>query len=187
MLGRLQSATTTDDELVAKALTGSNRAWLRLIKRYEQRVYNYAARMIGHPDDAKDLTQEVFLGVHRNLPSYRGGGAFPGWLFRIASYRCTDYLRRKRLHLSFDEQKSGLISSSEPHAAAFTTHANRQLSKALQTLPVEQRHVVELKFFQTFTFDEIAEQLGISPNTAKTRLYAALRKLKSHEDLRDAL
>jgi len=67
------------------------------------------------------------------------------------------------------------------------THANEQISRALLDLPVEQRHVVELKFFQHFTFEDIANQLGISPNTAKTRLYAALKKLKSHEELRDAM
>ena len=68
-----------------------------------------------------------------------------------------------------------------------TTHANEQISKALLILPAEQRHVVELKFFQQFTFEDIAQQLGISPNTAKTRLYAALKKLKQREELRDAM
>ncbi len=67
------------------------------------------------------------------------------------------------------------------------THANRQITTALNTLPTDQRHVVELKFFQHFTFDDIGEQLGISPNTAKTRLYSALRKLRENEELRDAL
>ena len=67
------------------------------------------------------------------------------------------------------------------------THANAQIVRALGELPAEQRHVVELKFFQHFTFEDIARQLGISPNTAKTRLYAALKKLKKHEELRDAM
>lgn len=178
--------TASDETLVARALAGSNPAWHRLIKRYEQRVYNYALRMVGHPDDARDLMQEVFLGVYRNLPGYRGDGVFPAWLFRIASYRCTDYLRRRRFHTSFDEQHAG-SAASEPHAEVLATHANRQISAALAGLPSEQRHVVELKFFQQFTFEDIGAHLGISPNTAKTRLYAALRKLEKHEELRDAL
>lgn len=183
--GMLGSAT--DEKLVARALAGSNNAWHSLIKRYEQRVYNYALRMIGHPDDAFDLMQEVFMGVHRNLPGYRVDGAFPAWLFRIASYRCTDYLRRRRFHTSFDEHDSPVRSTADPQEDAMVTHTNEQIARVMRELPAVQRHVVELKFFQNFTFEDIAQQLGISPNTAKTRLYTALRKLKQHEELRDAL
>jgi len=179
--------TASDEKLVTRALAGSNGAWHKLIKRYEQRVYNYALRMVGHPDDARDLMQEVFLGVYRNLPGYRGDGVFPAWLFRIASYRCTDYLRRRRFHTSFDEQEVGIAAPDDPHKQTLATHANQQISAALAGLPTEQRHVVELKFFQQFTFEDIAQHLGISPNTAKTRLYAALRKLEKYEELRDAL
>lgn len=182
MLGQV-----TDETLVTRAVAGSNGAWHKLVKRYEKRVYNYALRMIGHPDDAHDLMQEVFMGVHRNLASFRGDAPFPAWLFRIASFRCTDYLRRRRNHEEFDEQRSFLNGAPGPEEQAFTTHANQQISAVLNTLPDDQRQVVELKFFQHFTFDDIAGQLGISANTAKTRLYSALRKMKQHEELRDAL
>lgn len=127
------------------------------------------------------------MGVYRNLPGYRGDGAFPAWLFRIASFRCTDYLRRRRPQAPFDEQDGSALSPNDPEVSVLATHANRDITAALAGLPREQRHVVELKFFQGFTFEDIAGQLGISPNTAKTRLYAALKKLRSHEELRDAL
>ena len=179
--------TVSDETLVSRALAGSNAAWMKLVKRYEKRVYNYALRMVGHPDDAMDLMQEVFMGVHRNLASFRGDAPFPGWLFRIASFRCTDYLRRRRVHDEFDEAYSGASTDPGPEEQTFNTHANQKIVAALNTLPAEQRQVVELKFFQHFTFEDIAGQLGISPNTAKTRLYTALRKLKSNEELRDAL
>ncbi len=179
--------TVSDETLVSRALAGSNGAWMKLVKRYEKRVYNYALRMVGHPDDAFDLMQEVFMGVHRNLASFRGDGAFPAWLFRIANFRCTDYLRRRRVHEEFDDERGFLNGAPGPEEQTFTTHANQQIAAALGALPAEQRQVVELKFFQHFTFEDIAAQLGISPNTAKTRLYSALRKLKTHEELRDAL
>ena len=179
--------TVSDETLVSRAVAGSNAAWHKLVKRYEKRVYNYALRMVGHPDDAFDLMQEVFVGVHRNLAGFRGDGAFPAWLFRIASFRCTDYLRRRRVHDEYDDQQNEAEPASNPEQAAFTTFANQQITAALGDLPQEQRQVVELKFFQNFTFEDIAQQLGISPNTAKTRLYSALRKLKQHEELRDAL
>lgn len=176
----------SDEALVRRALAGSDGAWTKLVGRYERRVYNYALRMIGHPDDALDLMQEVFVGVLRNLPGYRGDGAFAAWLFRIAAYRCTDHLRSRRIAVSLDEMgwdgaDGGAVDTALP------TDANQLIAKAMAALPTEQRHVVELKFFQEFTFDDIAGQLGISPNTAKTRLYGALRKLRQHEELKDAL
>ncbi len=179
--------TASDETLIARALAGSNSAWHKLVKRYEKRVYNYALRMVGHPDDAFDLMQEVFMGVHRNLSGFRGDGPFPAWLFRIASFRCTDYLRRRRFHDEYDDEANPADPEAGPESAAMATHANERITTALRTLTAAQRHVVELKFFQHFTFDDIGEQLGISPNTAKTRLYSALRKLREIEELRDAL
>lgn len=176
-----------DEKLVARALAGADGAWTALVKRYERRVYNYALRMVGHPDDALDLMQEVFLGVYRNLPRYRGDGVFAAWLFRIAAYRCTDCLRRRRADEPWEDGVGEAPAASEPARAAASSATNRLIIGALAQLPEAQRHVVELKFFQSFTFEEIAAQLGISPNTAKTRLYAALRKLKAVEELQDEL
>ena len=105
--------TVTDEDLVASALKGSNSAWTKLVKRYEKRVYNYALRMVGHPDDAFDLMQEVFVGVHRNLAGFRGDGAFPAWLFRIANFRCTDYLRRRR-HTEADRHRVDVRKTKRP-------------------------------------------------------------------------
>ena len=177
----------SDEALVTRALGGSNGAWSKLVKRYERRIYNYALRMVGHPDDAFDLMQEVFLGVYRSLSRYRGDGPFAAWLFRIASFRCTDYLRRRKPTEVFDETFSAPSNTFDPARDAFAIHANRRIETALATLPIEVRHVIELKFFQNMTFDDIGHQLGISPNTAKTRLYGALRKLRAFEDLQDEL
>ncbi len=179
--------TASDETLVTRAVEGSPDAWHKLVKRYEKRVYNYALRMVGHPDDAFDLMQEVFMGVHRNLAGFRGDGAFPAWLFRIASFRCTDYLRRRRRHEEYNEERTFIEESQGPEALAAHSSRNEQITAALATLSHDQRQVVELKYFQHFTFEDIAGQLDISPNTAKTRLYSALRKLKQHEELRDAL
>lgn len=181
--------TQSDDRLITKALAGSAGAWSGLVRRYERRIYNYALRMVGHPDDASDLVQEVFMAVHRNLATFRGESAFASWLFRIANYRCTDFLRRRRAFTSLDDvaELPDDHRDSSPSEIAGTMSINQRLTLAMQSLPPDQRVVVELKFFQHFTFEEIAGQLGISPNTAKTRLYAALRKLQSMEELRDAL
>ena len=177
----------SDETLVERALAGSDRAWTALVRRYDRRIYNYALRMSGNPEDALDLAQEVFLGVFRNLATFRREGAFAAWLFRIASFRCTDFLRRRRQTDEFDEARAAPSDDRGPAEQASASRVNERILAALDSLPFDQRQVVELKFFQQFTFEDIGGQLGISPNTAKTRLYGALRKLKSREELQGGL
>ncbi len=177
---------STDAALVRRALGGSQRAWTELVRRHQKRVYNFALRMVGHPDDAFDLMQEVFMAVHRNLPTFRGDAEFTTWLLRIATYRCTDYLRRRRPAEALDEHAPDQAGGS-PYDTAVHHGANRMLLRAMAKLPEEQRLVLELKFFQQLTFEDIAAHLRISSNTAKTRMYSALRKLRRVEDLRDAM
>jgi RNA polymerase sigma-70 factor, ECF subfamily len=167
--------TRTDEQLISRALSGSERAWFAIIARYEQQLYNYCLRMTGNPDDAMDVLQDVLLSVYRNLATYRGDGVFVGWLFRIASFRCTDYYRRKGKDRLTDHD----IEVMDETPAKDTTD-NGKLLRLLSELTTDQRHVIELKFFQHFTFAEIAMQLGISSNTAKSRVYAALNKLRGH-------
>mgnify|MGYP003985069625 CR=1 FL=1 len=179
----------TDERLIQKALDGSERAWFALVKRYEKRLYNYALRMTSSPDDAMDILQDILLSVYRNLSSYRGDGVFAAWLFRIASFRCTDFYRKKGRQFGttddvdvIDDSGSTFnddIDSSFFHGNFF--HGNKRITQLMNQLSNDQRHVVELKFFQHFTFDEISGQLGISANTAKTRLYAALKKMREQK------
>ena len=169
----------TDEQLIAAALKGNKRAWLNLLSRYEKQIYNYGIRMTGNPADAMDLMQEVFVSVFRNLSSYRGEGSFKSWLFRIAHFRCVEFYRRKRPTQSLDDEPEMQSSESGPEQGIADMQLGNHLTAAMQRLPLSQKAVVELKFFGQFTFDEIAEQLGISTNTAKSRLYAALDKLRS--------
>lgn len=168
----------SDQQLIAKALQGNKKAWLTLLKRYEKQIYHYGMRMTGKNEDALDLMQEVFISVYRNLSNYRNEGSFKSWLFRIAHFRCIEFYRRKKPMQGLDDVPE--VESEEVSAAdAIHYHQeNRQLIKAMQQLPLAQKAVVELKFFGQFTFDEIAAQTGISANTAKSRLYGALDKLK---------
>ena len=166
----------TDEQLVRSALDGSERAWSSIVKRYEKRLYNYSLRMVGNPDDAMDIMQDVFLSVYRNLAQFRGDGVFAAWLFRIASFRSTDYLRKRMRQFDSTDE----TDFADEHAVDTSSlDTNEGVMKLMQALPTEQRHVVELKFFQHFTFEEIAGQLGISSNTAKSRVYAALKKMRN--------
>ncbi|MFP6805998.1 MAG: RNA polymerase sigma factor [Pseudomonadales bacterium] len=157
-------------------MAGSERAWFRLIKRYEKRLYNYALRMTGSPEDAMDILQDILISLYRNLPSYRGDGAFAAWMFRIASFRCTDYYRKKGRQFATTDDVD--VMDENAVDVALNIDRNRGVVTMMSSLPSEPKQAIELKFFQHFTFDEIAGQLGISSNTAKSRVYAALKKMR---------
>jgi RNA polymerase sigma-70 factor (ECF subfamily) len=177
-----------DEALIAAALNGSAYAWERLVKRYEGKIYNQGLRLTGNASDAMDLMQEVFLGVYRNLHRFRGDSKFSSWIFRIAHNKAVDMNRRKRLLMiqpkigeSGEADTLAAIPGEtilEPDARVGAQQQNQQITKMLTELPIEQRLVVELKIFQSQTFEEIADMQDISINTAKTRFYTALKKLK---------
>jgi RNA polymerase sigma-70 factor (ECF subfamily) len=177
-----------DKRLIDKALKGSERAWRRLVMRYEKQVYNQALRLSGNRADALDLTQDVFIAVYRNLPNYRADGAFGAWLNRIAANRANDHLRsRQRQPQHTVEELEHIPGGTTPDDSIQFSQRNREILNMLGQLSADQRLVVELKFFQQHTFEEIAQQLGISSNTAKTRLYGAIRKLQQHAEVFHAL
>ncbi|MFD2164653.1 RNA polymerase sigma factor [Thalassotalea euphylliae] len=177
----------SDETLIKKALNGKKSAWVTLVKRYESGIYNYAYRMVNNPDDAKDLMQDIFIAVFRNLPTFRGESPFKGWLFKIAHYRCIEFYRKKRPLQSIDDAPE---QADESDGMCLETsmsdgQQHTELHLAMQKLPFNQKLLVEMKFFQHFTFEEIAQQLGISTNTAKSRLYSALSKLKDFLEVED--
>ena len=142
--------------------------------------------MTRNATDAMDLMQEVFLAVYRNLPSYSGKGVFRPWMMRIAVNKYIDFLRSKERQPQHNgeeylEQESMYLQDrqpGDPDSAFEQLNLAREVKSLMQQLSTEQRLVVELKFFQHFTFEEIGYQLGISANTVKSRLYAALQKMK---------
>lgn len=183
------STINEDEALIAAALNGSAYAWEKLVKRYESKIYNHGLRLTGNASDAMDLMQEVFLGVYRNLHRFRGDAKFSSWIFRIAHNKAVDMNRRKRLLMATprtndQDEELDLFDTvagdehDEPEFRLSEEEGNEHIVALLATLPINQRLIVELKVFQSLTFEEIAEMQDISVNTAKTRFYSALRKLK---------
>lgn len=181
-----------DEHLIRRALEGSAKAWTKLVQRYERKVYNQALRLTGNADDAMDLMQDAFLAAYRNLPNYRGEGAFPAWLLRIAGNRALDFLRRRQLtrqHFEDDGEEAmvQIAGGETPFEQLAEAQKRGHVLELLQRLPAEQRLVLELKFFQDLTFEEIAAQMRIPVNTAKTRLYTGLSRLRGHVEMSHAL
>lgn len=170
----------TDETLIKKAISGNQRAWNKLVGRYENVVYQYALRMTSNPADAKDLMQETFVSVCRSLAEFRGDSGFKTWLLKIAHFRCIEHYRRRKFFAGEDEL-ANIDAEPEQACPELKLVENQKMNQILSimaTLPFEQKLIVELKVFQQLTFEQIAEQLGISGNTVKSRFYKSLDKLK---------
>lgn len=182
------SLVNEDEALIAAALNGSAYAWEKLVKRYESQIFNYSVRLTGNSSDAMDLTQEVFLGVYRNLHRFRGDAKFSSWILRIAHNKAVDMNRRRRLmsnQLRMNDDEFDILdilsgdTGNEPDEKLGNQQRNGKITRMLARLSLEHRLVVEFKVFQSLTFDEIAVMQDISANTVKTRFYTALKKLKA--------
>ena len=177
-----------DEALIAAALNGSALAWEKLVRRYESKIFNQGLRLMGNSSDAMDLVQEVFLGVYRNLHRFRGDSKFSSWIFRIAYNKAVDMNRFNNIMASRTYRNSAEEldilenipgrSNLEGEKILSDYQANKKIVSMLAALPLQQRLIVELKMFQSFTFEDIAEIHDISVNTAKTRFYSAIKKLK---------
>jgi len=186
--GALTVDERSDSELIAAAVAGSERAWSQLVRRHETQVYNLGLRLTGSAADACDLMQETFVAVYRNLHRFRADARFSSWLYRIVHNKSVDLFRRRRLpdaHAIFKTDGEAwtppLVDDDTPgpQQVLLSEEQNRHIMQLMATLPLAQRLLVEMKVYQGLTFEEIADIQQISPNTAKTRFYSALKKLRA--------
>jgi len=178
----------SDISWVAASQRGDTTAFNRLVLKWEKQVYNLALRMLQDPDDAAETTQEIFLRAFRAIRSFRQDANFSTWLYRIAANQCLTRLK-KRSHqraYSLDDQQLKLTIDQqaprqESHEQQFLREdAGARVREALVLLSAEQRLVLELKFFQEMTFEEIATVVQVPLSTVKSRLYDGLGILKQH-------
>lgn len=179
----------TDEELVARSMSGDSESFNQLVVRWERPIYALAYRTLGREDEARDICQETFLRAYRALPGFKGEAKFSSWLYRIALNLCRDWIRKKRRTPVMQAPEgvdladlADLAAARGPVESIETLVARRQLSQrvatAMRTLPEEQRTAVILKEYHGLTFQEIAEMQGCPLSTVKTRLYQGLSVLR---------
>ena len=181
-----------DDELISAFKAGDHSAFQELVLKYESRVYNHCLRMVNDDVESYDLTQEVFLKVFRKIKNYEHTYAFYTWLYRITVNCCIDYLRRKRRHIqSVSLSNSPLDDSGEsgreqdvpdttfvPDTALLNRELDDVLRNAIGQLSEKLRSIIILKEVEGFSYEEIADVLGCSRGTVKSRLFRARERLK---------
>jgi RNA polymerase sigma-70 factor (ECF subfamily) len=177
-----------DRELVRRALDGDDAAFAILVRRYQRGLYNLALRMVRDAEQARDLTQEIFVRVHRSLARYDPVYPFPSWIYRVGSNLCIDWIRRRRLDtVSLDaplpgqeEGASRDIATEEPdpHEGLELRERARILSEALDALPETHRLMLVLRHQRELSYEEIALALDVPLGTVKARIHRAREALR---------
>ena len=184
--------TSTDEELVARSISGDIDSFNELILRWERPIYALAYRVIGREEDARDVCQETFLRAFRALSGFKGQAKFSSWLYRITLNLCRDWIRKeKRTPVSQAPEGIDIIELAGEGTPAESIEQlvgrkelGRAVSKAMAMLPEEQRTAIILKEYHGLTFQEIADMLDCPLSTVKTRLYQGLSVVR--KQLEDA-
>lgn len=176
-----------DNELIIKAQNGEALAFEELIYRYDKMVLRLAMKYTGNSDDAKDIYQEVFIRVYKNLSRFQFKSEFSTWLFRITSNVCITFKRKysKQNLLSLnDEDNSGYISAIpddevlSPDNIVVNSEHGVKINEALNTLSPNQKMSFLLKHYEGYKIREIAEMMNCKEGTIKKYLFESVRKLR---------
>lgn len=172
------------DNVIEACKRGDPDAFGDLVRLTHKEVYSLAVRLVGNPDDAAEVAQEVYLKLLRTIKQFRGESKFSTWLYRVTSTVAISALRkraRQRLDVPLDTEEWDVLpapESADPALGAERRLLRERLDAALATLPAGYRTVVVMKDVYGFSLDEVGQQLGITEGAAKVRLFRARQRLK---------
>jgi RNA polymerase sigma factor (sigma-70 family) len=177
-----------DVKLIARAKAGEEKAFRKLLGKYQGSVFSICLRMVREREQASDLAQDVFLKVFTMLDRYDPAYAFSSWLFKITSNLCIDYLRKRRIETyPMDAPLNGnegeytrQYESPDPTPETLMIRKQQMASlrEAIETLPAHYRMIILLRHQENLSYDEIAETLDIPLGTVKARIHRAREMLK---------
>ena len=182
--------------LVAEAQAGNRAAFEELVHRFDRDVLRLALNLMKRPEDARDVYQEAFLKVYRNLHRFRFECSFYTWLYRIVTNVCLDHLRRRQARpedqapeinsgnheegiTDFFERQRERRPTLDPERQFFGKEIQARITNAMERLSPRERIVFELKHYQGLKLRAIGDALGTTEETVKNSLFRATRKLRS--------
>ncbi len=165
-----------DEVLVRLTLEGDRTAFSELVRRYQKQIYSLAYRMTNHPEEALDLSQEIFLRLYQVLPKYDEARPFFPWMYKVASNVCYSALRKKpqeSVPLEKVIDFTPLIPQleSQPEDFAEVREVQQMVQQALAELPDKYKIPLILRFLEDMTYQQIGEILELPVSTIETRLY----------------
>ncbi|MCU1607728.1 MAG: hypothetical protein JWP46_4193 [Modestobacter sp.] len=158
-----------------RAQRGDAEAFEVLVRRYGDRMFRLALRLVVDRQTAEDITQEAFVAAWRGLPDFRSEAAFPTWLHSIVLNRARNHLTRTRATQLLPEEMPA--AAQQPDAAVQSLHRDKALRAAIRGLPFDLRAPLVLHQFERWSYEEIAEILGSSVSTVRGRIARARRAL----------
>jgi RNA polymerase sigma-70 factor (ECF subfamily) len=181
-----------ESALIRAAQAGNHDAFEQLVRAYDQSVLRLAVNLLRSPEDARDVYQEAFLRVYRNLHSFRFDCSFHTWLYRIVTNICLDHLRRRKVRCeepsvvetaegSMDrmEHVEEVAAGSNPERTMWNRELRNKIEAALRDLTPRERMVFELRHYQGLRLRNIGDVLGTSEEAAKNCLFRATQKMRA--------
>jgi len=171
-----------DYELVKLAQQGQQKAFAELMDRYRDILYFMLLKMVNNSTDAEDLTIEAFSKAFRNLEQYVPNFAFSTWLFRIATNNCIDFLRKKQsvsLKAFYSQEMADYANVTikseqpDPEEHFINNQKIKYMRDIVAQLKPRYRVLVELRYFEELSYEEIAEKLEMPLGTVKAQLFRA--------------
>ena len=168
--------SSNTDELIERCLKGDQVAWEQIVRQHWRKVFNLAYKFVGRHDEAEDLTQDIFLKIFKALHTFDRRANFQTWLISISRNLCIDHyrsVRKERETMARDVDASELTPVSRergPHTQLEQRDLKHLIRLALAELPPTLRQAVVLRDLQEFSYQEIADQLGLPEGTVKSRI-----------------
>ena len=192
------ASSEQDRDLIARALGGDQRAYERLVGKYERALFHHILRLVRAREDVDDLVQETFIKAFGALGSYTPQFAFSTWLYKIATNHAIDHLRKRRVPTTSidkpistkdgDMQMELPDDTYRPDKPLVEDQRRTLLADAVAQLPGKYRVVIEMRHQQEMTYDDIAEALDLPLGTVKAHIFRARELLNRYlRDRRDSI
>ena len=183
---------SSEVHLIRAAQRGDSGAFEQLVRSYDQSVLRMAMNLLRSEEDARDVYQEVFLRVYRNLPKFRFDCAFSTWLYRIVANLCLDQIRKRKVRRE-EPAATGADGSEldrlqylpekradvDPQRRLMSAEVNARVQDNLEKLSSRERLVFEMRHFQGMRLKSIGESLGVTEEAAKNCLFRATQKMRA--------
>ncbi|MDE6046434.1 MAG: RNA polymerase sigma factor [Alistipes sp.] len=167
-----------DRQLVAQVLGGDDAAFEYLFNRYHEAIRRLFVQRMGGANDIDDLLQETFIKVYINLHRYDPGFTFGQWVYTIARNTFIDYVRRRQEDLPIDERFAAPASNAPtPEENVINLQQRTQIEHYLDRLTPQYRRLIVLRFFDEYSYEEIAAKLSLPLGTVKTQIHRARERM----------
>jgi len=168
-----------DVAYINQFLSGDEKAFDALVRKYQDRVLNITYSLIGRDRESEDIAQEVFLKVYHGLNSFRNQSQFSTWLYRIVVNTVYDFLRKRKKFLSDQELLEASVFTGEgPRESLMNKENDAFIQKAIDSIPVHYRVALVLKDIENLSYAEISSVLKCSIGTVESRIFRARQFLK---------